>query len=197
MKPFKIIVTLLLAFVQILVFAQKKPVKLENSEILPPPKVIDYDADIQNKKVSNPVYQLLAKHDGKVAFSWKLDQDTLLAKNSLIEEIIQITCYNGNCDDAEVISDFTIEDYQMRKNPGPTSEYIFPGPTTTSMQMTTFDFSLLKNIITLTDSKSKKTKKLKVNLNKSGKEIISIQDLATKKTYIPSKPFSGANMISM
>lgn len=179
MKIAKLIFCLVLVLIQTFVFAQKK----KTTKIIPPPvrKPVQFVSEKEN-----PIYKIIANNEGSTAFSWKIDKDTLLVKNSLFSETVQFNCYDKNCDDAEIVKNSTAEDFQMKKENKEDKYVTVMGSFFSDRKR--YDFNFNKNILTLTNSETKLKQQFKVNLDKKGKTILSLQDTKTKKLYLPSEP---------
>lgn len=179
MKILKIILCLLLVISHNFIFGQKK-----KKVTFTPPKIkkVEFIDLYPNSK--NPIYKILAKADKTTAFTWEIDKDTLLVKNSPFKEIVQFNSYNDRIDGGEIILNSTAEDFQMKKKNENDKEIWM---TSFFSERKQYPIEFDKNIITFINDK-KSIRKFRVKLDKSGTKILSLQDLDSKKYYYPSEP---------
>lgn len=191
MKKKFVLSFLLLLCVQVFVFGQKKKKPLP----LPPPKI---EKEVQPAKLndpsSNPILKLVSSEEKNQSFAWEINADTLLVKNSLFKEIVQFNCFSSTCDDVEIVKNSTSDDFQMKKKRKEDTEIrmmsFFQNRTRNS-------FKINKNILSLTDDKTKSKRQFKIILDKKGKSILYLQDVVSKKKYLPSEPDYPSPSISM
>ncbi|QDP84012.1 hypothetical protein FNJ88_00025 [Chryseobacterium sp. SNU WT5] len=55
------------------------------------------------------------KSEDMRTFSWEMDSDTLLAKNSVIKEIMKFYCYEYSCSNGDLITNSTNQNSTFRK----------------------------------------------------------------------------------
>lgn len=158
-------------------FAQKKPVKTAPAKKrydIPPPK---------EEAESSPILP--------EAFAWQINADTTLAPNVVFRETVEINGSNvdsraSSIEEAVVLKKSGEKDYNVE-------ESIQSGIT---VQLTQYKSTLTKDFLTLTNKETKAIRKFKLIYNK-GKKVIRLQDLKTKKFYLPTIFEGGLPSISM
>lgn len=185
MKNLKILFSLIFIALQTFAFAQKTKVK----------KQVYFEGPPLTKEEllrKNPVYKIISKDEIPVAFTWELAADTLLVKNTIYSETIILNCAERDCDRGSITTNYSNENFQMEKKVQlDKRENIIKGPITSYATNDAYDFNIVNDVITLKDPKSKKSKILKVTFSNNGKNIKWLEDIKTKRIYVPSHSFTG------
>lgn len=187
MKSLKIIFSLCFILLQIFTFAQKKTYK-KGSQVIEKPPIIKPLVTVQDGRSNiNPILKILMKSEDMRTFSWEMDSDTLLAKNSVIKEIMKFYCYEYSCSKGDLITNSTAEDSTFRKKSE--SKKGEDNIVHSFVQRkNSFTFKIDKDILSIIDEK-KNLITLKVFLDKSRRNIKMLQNIKTKRKYYPSEPY--------
>lgn len=186
MKNLKILFSLLFFTLQTFAFAQKKNNKKTVERSFPPP-IVKPMVEKKPEFKTNSFLKILMNADNRHAFSWEIDADTTLVKNSVFKELLDFSCDQYSCSNVNFITSSTGEDStfkkisKIKKGDEITAHSIF-------QQQDSFTFKIDKDILTLVNEKNKIIK-LKIFLDKSKKNIKMLQDIKTKRIYNPSEPY--------
>jgi len=137
---------------------------------------------------AGPVIKILEQGDEGIplAFQWQLNADTVLKKGDVIRETI---AFSGGAilnlfmaDDATTLKKSTDKEYKV------TSRFVsFSGETAG------FNVTEENGILILEHPENHEKKRYKATLDKARKKIISLENIETRKIYLPA-PFEGGSV---
>ncbi|MBF8455596.1 hypothetical protein IV494_00240 [Kaistella sp. G5-32] len=166
----KLLVLVLLVSLQQTAFGQKSKLKQKT----PPPKISKVeDIPPPIREIKQTIYEKLfdSSEHPPLAFEWRLDADTLLAKGGIYRKHLEIGSDSGRLNKYEASNDF-----QIRK------DYAYD-PLKQTYKLIFLDIKFDKNIIITTDKKTGNVVKYKIFLNKAQTKVTKLENLKTKQIY--------------